>query len=190
VAGTGLENNPYNADEFFSEENLTSLNEQQYQIIKLTHKTIAAVEDEYNKMGFNRAIARIREFSNALEKFEIKSDLDKKIIAFTLNNLVLLFSPIMPHLAEELWQKLGNKNLISENSLFPKFNPKLTIDNNINIAIQINGKLKAVISMAKESGKEDLEKAAFENEIIRRNVDGKEVKRVIIVPGKLVNIVL
>lgn len=160
-----------------------------HKIVRLTHKTIAAVKDEYEKMGFNRAIAKIREFSNAIEKFEVKSSEDAKIMAFALNNLVILFAPIMPHLAEELWQRLGNKGLVVE-AEFPKFNHKLIADDVANVALQVCGKLRAVVEVALDLSKEDLEKTALENDNVKKFVEGKEIKKIITVPNKLVNIVV
>jgi leucyl-tRNA synthetase len=154
------------------------------EILKIAHKTIAAVKDEYEKMGFNRAIAKIREFSNALEKFETNSE----AMNFALKNLVILFSPIMPHLAEELWEKLGNKTLVSAEK-FPDFNPALVVDDEVGVAVQVAGKLRAVIQMPKGTAKEVMEKLAFENENVKKFLEGKEVKKIITVPDKLVNIV-
>jgi len=158
-------------------------------ITKLTHKTIAIVKEEFEKMGFNRSIAKIREFSNALEKFEPKSAIDKKVMNFALNNLVILISPIMPHLAEELWEKLGNRTLVSAEK-FPDFNPALILEDEVGVAIQVAGKLRAVIQMPKGTTKEEMEKLAFENENVKKFIEGKEVKKVISVPDKLVNIVV
>lgn len=154
------------------------------EILRITHKTIAAVKDEYEKMGFNRAIAKIREFSNALEKFETNSE----AMNFALKNLVILFSPIMPHLAEELWEKLGNKTLVSAEK-FPDFDPALIAEDEVGVAVQVAGKLRAVIQMPKGTAKETMEKLAFENENVKKFIEGKEIKKVIIVPDKLVNIV-
>ncbi len=149
--------------------------------LRLTHKTIAAVKDEFEKMGFNRAIAKIREFSNALEKLD-------SIPEFALKNLIILISPIMPHLAEEMWAELGFSGLAVEQK-FPKFDPSLIADDEVGIAVQVLGKLRAVIQMPKGSSKEELEKAALENENVKKFVEGKEIKKIIIVPDKLVNIV-
>ena len=158
-------------------------------ITKLTHKTIAIVKEEFEKMGFNRSIAKIREFSNALEKFEPKSTTDKKAMNFALNNLVILISPIMPHLAEELWEKLRNKTLVSAEK-FPDFDPDLILEDEIGVAIQVAGKLRAVIQMPKGTAKEEMEKLAFENENVKKFIEGKEIKKVISVLDKLVNIVV
>jgi leucyl-tRNA synthetase len=151
-------------------------------ILRLTHKTIAAVKDEYEKMGFNRAIAKIREFSNALEKLE-------EIPQLALKNLIILISPIMPHLAEEMWAELGFTGLAVEQK-FPEFDPSLVVDDEVGIAVQVLGKLRAVIQMPKGSSKEELEKAALENENVKKFIDGKEIKKLIVVPDKLVNIVV
>lgn len=154
------------------------------EILKITHKTIAAVKDEYEKNSFNRAIAKIREFSNALERFEENS----AEMGFALKNLVILISPILPHLAEELWERLGGQGLVSE-AKFPKFDPKLIVDDVVSIALQVCGKLRAVVEMPKGLAKEEIEKRAFENENVKKFVEGKEVKKVIVVVDKLVNIV-
>lgn len=160
-----------------------------HEIIKLTHKTIAAVTEEYEKMGFNRAIAKIREFSNALEKFEIKSEQDKAVMKFALNNLVILFSPILPHLAEELWSNLGNKNLASETP-FPQFDEKIIAENVCNVTLQVCGKLRAVINVPKGLSREEIEKMAIENENVKKFIDGQEIKKIIAIPDKFVNIVI
>lgn len=167
---------------------LESLSDSQLEIVKLTHKTIAAVTEEYEKIGFNRAIAKIREFSNALEKFKISSQEDRKIIFFALKNLVILISPIAPHLSEELWSRIGGQDLVA-NVDFPKFDEKLISDNEVNIALQVSGKLRAVIKVAKDITKDEMEKIALENESVKKFVEGKEIKKVIVVPNKLVNIV-
>lgn len=153
-------------------------------IIKLTHKTIAAVGEEYEKMNFNRAIAKIREFSNALEKFNGGSE----TMLFALKNLAILIAPITPHLAEEMWHHLGEESLVSQ-AKFPEFDPALAADDVVGIAFQVCGKLRAVIEVAKGLSKEELEKMAFENPNVKKFTDGKEIKKVIVVPDKLVNIV-
>ncbi len=158
-------------------------------ITKLTHKTISAVKDEYEKMGFNRAIAKIREFSNALEKFEVKSESDAQIMNFALKNLVILISPILPHLAEELWFKLGGEGLVSE-AKFPDFNPSLILDDVVKVALQVGGKLRAVVEMAKGLSKEEAETLALQNENVQKFLVGQEIKKIITVPDKLVNIVV
>ncbi len=161
----------------------------QEQIIKLTHKTIFWVSEEYEKNGFNRAIAKIREFSNALEKFEVKSQSDAATMHFALNNLALLLAPIMPHLAEELWQQLGNKNAITS-AEFPKFDANLIAESNVKIAVQVLGKLRAVIELPKGASQKEMETAARANENVQKFLEGQVVKKVIAVQDKLVNFVV
>ncbi|MCE3255065.1 MAG: leuS [Rickettsiaceae bacterium] len=170
--------------------NSTNEDKNRQELVKLNHKTIFAVKNGLEKMGFNSAIAKIREFSNALEKFQIGSKEDWEVMRFSLNNLALLISPIMPHLAEELWQKLGNQNSIAQAVQFPIYDEKLIIDDEVNIAVQINGKLRTVLVMPKSSSKEQLQNSALENEIVKKNIIGKVIDKIIIVPDKLVNIVV
>ncbi|MFT6386555.1 MAG: leucyl-tRNA synthetase, partial [Rickettsiales bacterium] len=108
-----------------------NLNKEQKILIRLNHKTIFVVTNEFEKLGFNVTIAKIREFSNALEKFAIKDSKDQEIINFSLNNLVLLIAPILPHLAEELWKELGNKTIISAGVSFPNFDEKMLEEDQI-----------------------------------------------------------
>jgi leucyl-tRNA synthetase len=131
----------------------------------------------------------VREFSNALEKFEIKHEIDAQIMHFSLRNLTILIAPIMPHLAEELWNNLGCADLVSIIN-FPKFESKLLEDDKVSVAIQVAGKLRAVVEMSKGLVQDEIQKLAFENENVKKFIEGKEVKKIIIVPDKLVNIVL
>ena len=158
------------------------------EILKLTHKTIKMVGQEYQKSAFNSAIAKIREFSNALEKFKVENEDDQKIMNFALKNLVILFSPILPHLAEESWRLLGESDYIN-NTKFPEFDEKLVIDDSVKIAVQVCGKLRCVIEVAKDLSKEEVEKLALEDENVKKFITGKEIKKVINVPGRLINIV-
>lgn len=167
-----------------------NLDSAQKQIVKLNHKTIFAVKNDLERMAFNSAIAKIREFSNFLEKFEIKDDVYQKIMNFSLNNLVLMIAPIMPHLAEELWHIMGHKTIIAGDEKFPACDEKLIVDDEVNITVQINGKLRAVIVMPKGSSKEALQEAALKNDNVQKNIEGMEIKKIIIVPDKLVSLVI
>lgn len=166
-----------------------SCDQKQNELIRLTHKTIAAMQDEYEKMGFNRAIAKLREFSNFIEKFEVKTDQDSAAMSFAVRNLVILMAPIMPHLAEELWSVLGNKGLVACET-FPKFDSMLILEEKTSIAVQVLGKLRAVIDMPKDSGEDEVKKLALEQENVQKFIDDKEIKKVIFVPNKLINFVI
>jgi leucyl-tRNA synthetase len=179
---------PYDENAFFNIK-LPEFSDKQLEIIKLTHKTIKLVSENLEKMAFNVVIAKIREFSNAIEKFSVQDNKDQKIKSFALNNLILLFSPIMPHLAEELWQLMGNNKIIANDLAFPKFNPKLIVDDKIKIAIQVNGKLRSVLEIGQDLERTKIEELALNDENVQRNISGKNIKKVIFIPGKLINIV-
>jgi leucyl-tRNA synthetase len=164
------------------------LTKDQLEMVKLTHKTIAGVKDDFERISFNRAIARIREFSNAVEKYKVADENDAKVMQFALKNLVIFISPIMPHLAEELWSRLGHEGFVSQ-AKFPDFDESLTVDNMVKIALQVCGKLRDVVEVEKGLDKTEVEKIALDNANVKKFTDGKEIKKVIVVPGRLVNIV-
>jgi leucyl-tRNA synthetase len=175
----------------FSDENdLKNLSERQISLIKLTHKAIFEIKNEYDKNGFNVVIAKIREFANNLEKFGIRDENDQKVKFFAFKNLILLIYPICSHLSEELWQKFGFKIALSDNISFPNFNKDFITEDKIKIAIQIKGKLKKVIEINKDLPKEELEKLVLTDELIAKNITGQEIRKMIFVPNKLVNIVI
>ena len=152
------------------------------------HKAIHGVTKYLEEMHFNKAIARIREFSNALENFASAKG-DGKILKQGLETLVKLVSPITPHIAEELWHELSNETLLAEET-WPIADEKLFANENVTIAIQVNGKLKATISMAKDAEKAIVEETALANENVQKAIDGKTPKKVIVVPNKIVNVVI
>lgn len=176
--------------DFNSQNDLELLSEQQISLVKLTHKAIFEVKNEYEKNGFNVVIAKIREFTNNLEKFKINDENDQKVQFFALKNLILLIYPICSHLSEELWQKLGFKTALSDKISFPKFNQDFITEDKIKIAIQIRGKLKKVIEINKDLDKNELENMVLSDDLIQKNIAGQEVKKMIFVPNKLVNIVI
>lgn len=164
-------------------------NSPQIELIKLTHKTIAAMKYEYEKMGFNRAIAKLREFSNFIEKFEIKNSSDALVVNFAIKNLVILMAPILPHLAEELWQRLGQEGLVAFAN-YPKFEEELTAEEKVSIAVQVLGKLRAVIETAKNSNEDVVKKLALDCENVQKFIAAKEIKKVIFVTNKLINFLI
>ncbi len=154
-------------------------------IIKITHKTIKAVQNNFENLEFNKAIAKIRELTNFLEKVSLDNEENKKSYYFAIVNAVKLFNPITPHVCSELLELLGINN-----NIWPNYNESLTIDNNVTIAIQINGKLRTTIDVAKDTIKDEVENIVKSNNIVKKYIDGKNIKKIIFVPNKLVNLVL
>ena len=110
-------------------------------------------------------------------------------MSYALKNLLILFSPIAPHLCEELWQNLGMSTTIT-NENFPKFDQQLITDEQVSIAVQVQGKLRAVISVTKDLDQDQLQKIALENDNVKKFIGENNIKKLIFVPNKLVNILL
>ena len=157
-------------------------------VLRQIHRTIAAVGDDLEKFRFNSAVARIRELTNAL------NDLNRDVIGgnavfrFGVEILAQLINPLTPHIAEEIWQLLGNPLILTE-APWPSHDPALLEDDTVTIAVQVNGKLRGTITVAKAADKAALEAAALDLGPVQKQLDGKPPKKVIIVPGKIVNIV-
>jgi len=152
---------------------------------RTTHKVIAAVTDDLNNLRFNRAIARIYELSNALQAGLQSND---SAVREAADTLVLLSAPMMPHLAEECWGVLGHDSRVV-NTPWPKAEAALLVDDEITMAIQINGKRRDEIRVPKGSTKEQLEPVVLALESVKRVLDGKPVLKFIVVPDRIINIV-
>ena len=159
------------------------------QLERLWHKTIAGVEQDFEHFHFNRAIARIREASNAQFDFSATHSADQWVERYGLETLASLIAPICPHLAEEVWQNLGHSTLIAEQS-WPAYNPELLIDESLEIAVQVNGKVRAQITLPRGADKEEAEGLALAHENIVRYLDGRTPRRIIVVPDRIVNLVV
>ncbi len=149
---------------------------------KLLHKTIKKVTEDIEAMKFNTAISQMMIFMN----FAGKLDSMPRAAA---EKFLIVLSPFAPHLAEELWVKLGNQQSIFKET-WPKYDPKLAHDEMINLVIQVNGKVRDTAKVSVNISEEDAKKIALESEKIKKWLEGKEVKKVIFVKGRLVNIVV
>ena len=153
------------------------------------HKAVKAVSSFLENLEFNKAIARLREFSNAIEKFAPQDDEDKVIKYQCIVNLVKMLAPFTPHLCEELNSLLKQTPTLDIAS-WPTYDEKLTIDTEITIAIQVNGKLRGDIKVEKDLDRAKVEELAKNQENVKKHLEGKEIKKVIVVPNKLVNFVV
>ncbi len=152
-------------------------------IDRATHKTIAAVAADIDALAFNKAVAKIYALANTLEKAAPSASRDDGA-----RTLTLLVAPMLPHIAEEIWALRGESGLIAD-AAWPIADAALLIDDEVTIALQVMGKLRDTITVAKGIDKAELEAIALANEKVRRSIDGATVKRVIVVPDRLVNIV-
>ncbi|MEQ1510480.1 MAG: leucine--tRNA ligase [Sphingopyxis sp.] len=147
-------------------------------------KTIAGVTADIDALAFNKAVAKIHSLANALEKAPPSASRDAATRAITL-----LTAPMLPHLAEQIWAERGMSGLIAD-APWPVADPALLVEDEVTIALQVMGKLRDTITVPKDSDKASLEALALANDKVQRQLDGATPKRVIVVPGRLVNIVL
>jgi leucyl-tRNA synthetase len=152
---------------------------------RATHRAIAAVTDDLAALRFNRAVARIYELANAIGAAD-KADGAARREA--LEALVLLIGPMMPHLAESAWESLGHKTLVVDTP-FPKADAALTESTSVTIAVQVNGKLRGTIEVTKDMSEDAIKQMALALEGVTRVLEGKPPRRVIVVPGRIVNVV-
>ncbi|MCR9115955.1 MAG: leucine--tRNA ligase [bacterium] len=149
---------------------------------RMLHRTIQAVTDDTAGMGFNTAIARMMEFVN----FFTKQDVRPKS---ALKTFVLLLSPYAPHLAEELWSLLGGEKSLAYEP-WPTYDESFLKEDTVELPVQINGKVRAKISVAADAGKDVVEKLALADEKVIEMTAGKTIVKLIVVPGRLVNLVV
>jgi leucyl-tRNA synthetase len=160
---------------------------------KAAHRALANVSDDIAKLRFNRCVAHIYEFANALsDAIGGAETAPAPDFAWALREagdiLVRLFHPMMPHLAEECWAALGHKTLVSAEA-WPPLEPELLVENTITLPVQINGKKRADVTVARDAGNADIEAAVLALDAVIRALDGKRPKKVIVVPQRIVNVV-
>ncbi|MGS2779739.1 leucine--tRNA ligase [Robertmurraya sp. GLU-23] len=148
---------------------------------KVYHQTVKKVTEDFEGLRFNTAISQLMVFINEAYKTPV---LSKDFV----EGFVKLLAPICPHIAEELWSKLGHSESISYEA-WPAFDEAKLVDDEVEIVVQINGKVKAKLMVPSDANKEALEQIAMDDTTVKEQIDGKTVRKVIAVPGKLVNIV-
>ena len=168
----------------------TTGNSKEFQYLeKEMHRTIANVTTDLDRFHFNRALARIREFTNSVTNYKIKGQKYDYLRNQCYNTIVQLLSPIVPHIAEELWQRMGNECYLFETP-WPEWNTSLLEDEIVTVAIQVNGKLRAKIEIPRDSDKELTKAHALTNKNVQRAIEGKKLIKVVVVPNKVVNVVV
>jgi len=156
---------------------------------RAAHKTIAGVSADIEAFHFNKAVARLYELANAIGGFEASDEAGRWAVREALEIFVRLIGPMTPHLAEELWQALGHTTLLADSG-WPSAEDALLVDDTVTVAVQMNGKLRSTMQLAKDSPKDTAEQAALALPEIVRGLDGKTPKRVIVVPNRIVNVVV
>ncbi len=165
-----------------SESNVQIVTDETNHLLKSYHKTVKKVTEDYECLSFNTAIAQMMIFVNDCYK-------EGFVQLSMIEGLVKLLSPICPHICEEMWYQLHHTNSIAYEN-WPTFNQDLCIDDTITIGVQINGKLRATITVNKDTPSSELEKLALENNHIQNHLQGKKIIKVIAIVNKIVNIVV
>ncbi|WP_207916197.1 leucine--tRNA ligase [Lysobacter sp. N42] len=168
---------------------VAALTNEQKALRRTLHKTIEKVTDDMGRrQNFNTAIAAIMELSNALQKAKLDNDQDKAIMQEALDAMVVMLFPITPHAGEVLWQALGHDNDINF-AQWPTVDQSALVEDEKLIIVQVNGKLRAKLTVAADISKEALEEVALQQPQVASFTEGKTIRKVIYVPGKLLNIV-
>ena len=166
-----------------------NLNEDAKYILKKIHRTIDSVTKDLEKFHFNKAVARIREFTNDLESFSSNSIESNWVRRKGLEVMVCLIGPMMPHLGEEMWHNLGHQTLLVD-APWPETDLKLLVDETITIGVQVNGKLRGTIELPKDCHNETAEKEALSLETVKNFIGSKNIRKIIVVPNRIINVVI
>jgi leucyl-tRNA synthetase len=154
------------------------------------HETIQKVSDDFGRRhAFNTAIASLMELLNALGKFNDQSDQGRAVRHEALETMVLLLNPVVPHVSHALWQALGHSQRVLDDQPWPQVDVKALVRDSLTLAVQINGKLRGTIEVPASASKEEAEALARANPNVAAFLEGQTVRKVIVVPGKIVNIV-
>lgn len=156
---------------------------------KTTHRTIQQFTEMLDKFQFNTAIARLREFTNEIAAFKATDESGRFALHEALTAMTQLIYPVMPHLAEELWQSLGNTTLLSLTA-WPQADATLAKKESVTIAVQVNGKLRATITLPAGSDNATTEKIALTHESVTPWLQDKQIKKIVVVPDRIVNVVV
>ena len=150
-------------------------------LTKVYNQTVKKVTEDFERMHFNTAISQLMVFVNEAYKAD-------DLPAEYMQGFIKMISPVMPHVAEELWSQFGISDTIAYQP-WPKYDPAALVENEVEMIRQVNGKVRAKVKMAKDTPKEEAEKQALANEHVQKFTAGKDIKKVIVVPNKIVNIV-
>ncbi|MGL6185476.1 MAG: leucine--tRNA ligase [Clostridium chrysemydis] len=172
-----------------SKNTKTTIDKEEKELKLWLHTAIKGTTDDTEKMQFNTAIARMMEFVNALSKYDKEEVKNTEFLKETLLDFIKILAPFAPHFAEEQWSLMGMEGSVF-NQKWPEFDPSALVKDEIEIAIQINGKVKAKITVPSNSTDEVIKETALENENVLKNTEGKTIVKVIVIKGRLVNIVV
>ena len=169
--------------------NIDNLNQQQQDLRRKTHETINKVNDDFGRRNtFNTAIAAVMELLNDVAKHNSAETQSVAVRHEALTSAVLLLSPIAPHICHALWQALGHSESVAD-ARWPAVDEKALVRSSITLVLQVNGKVRGKIEVAADISKQDIEKIALADQNVQRFIEGSTIRKIIVVPGRLINIV-
>lgn len=169
--------------------NIDNLNQQQQDLRRKIHETINKVNDDFGRRNtFNTAIAAVMELLNDVAKHNSAETQSVAVRHEALTSAVLLLSPIAPHICHALWQALGHSESVAD-AKWPAVDEKALVRSSITLVLQVNGKVRGKIEVAADISKQDIEKIALADENVQRFIEGSTIRKIIVVPGRLINIV-
>lgn len=151
---------------------------------KVLHSSLKVIREDIEKFQFNTSLAKIMEYTNALVKYEKEG-----IPRYYIEQLLLILAPFAPHLTEEFWEAIGNEYSI-HNQDYPMYDEKYLVETEKEIAVQVNGKVRATIMISVDDSEDVIKEKAMNADNVKRHTDGKEIVKVIVIKGKIVNIVV
>ncbi len=166
-----------------------SIEKDEKELLYATNFAIKSVDNDMEHFSFNTAVARLMELVNALYKYDAKEDKNVTIFRNCFNKLCLLLAPTAPHFTEEIWSMLGNKSSIFYED-YPTWDEKALYRDEVEIAVQVNSKIKCKINIPSSASQDEIKEIVLKEEKISAEVSGKEIKKFIVVPRRLVNIIL
>jgi leucyl-tRNA synthetase len=157
-------------------------------LVKTVHKTILAISRDIEEFRFNRAVAQLHTLSNAITNLAPDTVGSPEARRMAIENLTKLIAPLTPHIAEEMWHMLGHDSMLA-NAAWPVADPALAADDEVEIGVQVNGKLRATITLPRDCPTDEAEAKALASEAVSRYLEGKTPKRIIVVPNRIINVV-
>ncbi|MEQ8667297.1 MAG: leucine--tRNA ligase [Rhodospirillales bacterium] len=158
-------------------------------VLKLAHRTIDGVTGDLGRFHFNKAVARVRELTNALEDLKDENADAAAVRRFGWETAIRLLGPMMPHLCEELWRGLGHETLLVEQP-WPEAEAAMLSLDTVEVGVQVNGKMRGTVSLAPDAPEDDARAGALALETVKAAIDGKDIRKVIYVPNRIINVVV
>ncbi|MEM0907926.1 MAG: leucine--tRNA ligase [Pseudomonadota bacterium] len=155
---------------------------------KASHAHIRDITNDIESLAFNRAVARLYEWSHAIQKAIAAPQTPGAVLREALDQMIRAFAPMMPHLAEECWEAIGNQGFAAA-AAWPDYDPALLVETTVTLPVQVNGKKRAEVTVPKDAANDDIERAVLALDEVKRFLDGKTPRKVIIVPQRIVNVV-